>query len=213
MAERTAALTVAHRGVRENEERLRMAMDVAQMAAWEWDVDEGRMTWSTDPEALFGFPAGSFGPELRVTRAVHPEDEPRVDAALSSALAQGLYECEYRVVRPSGSVVWVTERGRVLRRSRRQLDKMVGVSRDVSAQRRAEQERERLLVREREARDEAERQSRIKDEFLATLEPRAANADERDSRLARASSRAARLCAIRGRRLRLSSATRRCRRS
>ena len=169
VAERTAALTVAHRGVRENEERLRLAMDVAQMAAWEWDVDAGRMTWSTDPEALFGFPAGAFGPELRMTRAVHPEDKARVDAAESSALAKGLYECEYRVVRPSGAVVWVTERGQVLRRGDGTVEKIVGVSRDVSAQRRAEQEGERLLIREREARDEAERQSRFKDEFLATL--------------------------------------------
>jgi PAS domain S-box-containing protein len=169
VAERTAALTVAHRGVRENEERLRLAMDVAQMAAWEWDVDADRITWSTDPEALFGFPAGAFGPELRVTRAVHPEDKTRVEAAVSSALATGLYECEYRVVRPSAAVVWVTERGQVLRRGDGTVEKIVGVSRDVSAQRRAEQEGERLLVREREARDEAERQSRFKDEFLATL--------------------------------------------
>jgi PAS domain S-box-containing protein len=169
VAERTAALTVAHRGVRENEERLRLAMDVAQMAAWEWDVDAGRITWSTDPEALFGFPTGAFGPELRVTRAVHPEDKARVEAAVSSALATGLYECEYRVVRPSAAVVWVTERGQVLRRGDGTVEKIVGVSRDVSAQRRAEQEGERLLVREREARDEAERQSRFKDEFLATL--------------------------------------------
>jgi PAS domain S-box-containing protein len=169
VAERTAALTVAHRGVRENEERLRLAMDVAQMAAWEWDVDAGRITWSTDPEALFGFPTGAFGPELRVTRAVHPEDKARVEAAVSSALATGLYECEYRVVRPSAAVVWLTERGQVLRRGDGTVEKIVGVSRDVSAQRRAEQEGERLLVREREARDEAERQSRFKDEFLATL--------------------------------------------
>ena len=80
--------------------------------------------------------------------------------------------------------MWITERGQVLRRPDGTVDKMVGVSRDVSAQRRAEQERERLLVREREARDEAERQSRLKDEFLATLEPRAADADQRDPRLA-----------------------------
>jgi signal transduction histidine kinase len=57
----------------------------------------------------------------------------------------------------------------VLRRGDGTVEKIVGVSRDVSAQRRAEQEGERLLVREREARDEAERQSRFKDEFLATL--------------------------------------------
>jgi PAS domain S-box-containing protein len=169
VAERTAALTVAHRGVRENEERLRLAMDVAQMAAWEWDVATDQMTWSTDPEALFGFPAGSFGPQLRIRSAVHPDDRARVDAALSKALSDGLYECEYRVLRPAGSVVWVTERGQVLRRPDGSLDKIVGVSRDVSAQRRAEQEGERLLIRERAARDEAERQSRFKDEFLATL--------------------------------------------
>jgi PAS domain S-box-containing protein len=169
VAERTAALTIAHRGVRENEERLRLAMDVAQMAAWEWDLDANQVTWSTDPETLFGFPAGSFGPDLRVTRALHPEDKPRVDDSLAAALAHGLYECEYRVVRPSGTAVWITERGQVMRRSDGTVEKIIGVSRDVSAQRRAEQERERLLVRERQARDEAERQSRFKDEFLATL--------------------------------------------
>ena len=74
MQERTAALTRAHQGVRENEERLRMALEVAQIAAWEWHLPSGQMRWSTDPEALFGFPRGSFGPELRIVRAVHPDD-------------------------------------------------------------------------------------------------------------------------------------------
>jgi signal transduction histidine kinase len=46
---------------------------------------------------------------------------------------------------------------------------MVGISRDVTAERQSVQERERLLRSEREARDEAERQGRLKDEFLATL--------------------------------------------
>ena len=40
--ERTAALTRAHQGVRENEERWRMAMQVAQIAAWEWQPRLGR---------------------------------------------------------------------------------------------------------------------------------------------------------------------------
>src|SRR6185503_17305672 len=72
--ERTAALTRAHEGVRENEERLRMAMEIAQIAAWDWSLTTGRMTWSTSPEMLFGFPEGAFGPELRLFRVMHPED-------------------------------------------------------------------------------------------------------------------------------------------
>jgi PAS domain S-box-containing protein len=41
--------------------------------------------------------------------------------------------------------------------------------RDVTAHRRAEEERERLLTSEKEARERAERETRMKDEFLATL--------------------------------------------
>jgi PAS domain S-box-containing protein len=170
VAERTAALTVAHRGVEENEERLRLAMEVAQIAAWEWDIQSGRMTWSTDPEALFGFPHGAFGEDLRVSRTVHQEDRARVEAVIADARRNGsTYECEYRAVRPDGTTVWITERGRVLRGADGKIDKLIGVSRDVSAQRQAEQAREQALMNERRARDEAERLGRIKDEFLATL--------------------------------------------
>jgi PAS domain S-box-containing protein len=170
VAERTAALTIAHRGVKQNEERLRMAMDVAQIAAWEWNLASDWVTWSTDPEALFGFPAGSFGEHRRIFSSLHPDDRERVEAAVQRALLQGgTYECEYRALRPDGVVVWITERGGVVHGDDGRIEKMVGVSRDVSAERRAEEGREQALTRERRARDEAERQSRIKDEFLATL--------------------------------------------
>jgi len=167
VAERTAALNRAHQGVRENEERLRMALEVAQIAAWEWHLASGQMRWSTDPEVLFGFPKGSFGRELRILRTVHPEDTPRLEEATATALQSGLYEAEYRAIRPDSSVVWITERGRVFADA--DGDRMVGISRDVTAERQSARERERLLRSESEARDEAERQSRLKDEFLATL--------------------------------------------
>lgn len=165
--ERTAALTRAHQGVRENEERLRMALDVAQIAAWEWHLASGQMRWSTDPEVLFGFPKGSFGQELRIMRTVHPDDRSRIEEAVAEAVKSGVYEAEYRAVRPDGTVVWITERGRLF--SDTEGERMVGISRDVTSERELTTERERLLKSERESRDEAERQSRLKDEFLATL--------------------------------------------
>jgi signal transduction histidine kinase len=104
---------------------------------------------------------------LRITRTAHPDDKPRVDEAIATGLRTGTYEADYRVVRPDGTVVWITERGQVV--SDADDPRMVGVSRDVTADREAALERERLLKRAREARDEAERQSRLKDDFLATL--------------------------------------------
>jgi PAS domain S-box-containing protein len=165
--ERTAALNRAHQGVRENEERLQMALDVAQIAAWEWHLASGQMRWSTDPEVLFGFPKGSFGPELRISRTVHRDDRAQVDEATAVALQTGAYEAQYRSVRPDGSVVWITERGQVF--SDADGDRMVGITRDVTREHEAAQERERLFRSEQLARDEAERQSRLKDDFLATL--------------------------------------------
>ena len=181
--ERTAALTRAHQGVRENEERLRMAMEVAQIAAWEWHLASGQMRWSTDPEALFGFPKGSFGEELRIVRTVHPDDRARVEEATAAALRAGVYEAEYRAVRPDGSVVWINERGRVF--SDADGDRMVGISRDVTAEREAAagarasaEERARSARRGGTAEPPEGRIPR-------DAQPRAAHADERHPRLAR----------------------------
>jgi PAS domain S-box-containing protein len=167
--ERTAALARVHQEVRENEERWRMAMEVAHIAAWEWHLTSDQMRWSTAPETLFGFPDGSFGRELRIVRALHPEDKALVEGRIAAALASGSYEAEYRVVRPDGSHLWVTERGRVVEDGSGRPERIVGISRDVTAERDAAGERERLLKSVRDARDEAERQSRLKDEFLAML--------------------------------------------
>ena len=47
--------------------------------------------------------------------------------------------------------------------------KLLSISRDITDQKRAEEERNQLLDREREARADAERATHMKDEFLATL--------------------------------------------
>jgi len=165
--ERAAALHRAHLGVRQNEERLKMALDIARMAAWEWDLALGTVQWSTDPETAFAFPAGAFGHEKRIHRAIHADDRLRVEAAVAAALKSGSYETQYRAVRPDGTAVWIMERGQFF--SDADGDRLIGISRDVTAEKRAALEREELLKREQDARDEAERQSRLKDEFLATL--------------------------------------------
>jgi PAS domain S-box-containing protein len=167
--ERTAALKRAHQGVRENEERLRMAMHVARIGAWEWHLASGQMTWSTDPEALFGFPQGSLGADLRLFRSLHSEDKDDVERAIARARETGTYEADYRIVRPDASLVWVTERGRVVPDADGNPTRVVGISRDVTGEREAARDRERLLEEARQATDEAEHQSRLKDEFLATL--------------------------------------------
>jgi PAS domain S-box-containing protein len=152
--ERTAELARANREIRDNEERLKLALTVAQVATWEWDFEAGRMRWSSDPEATFGFPAGSFGPELRISHAVYPADSPMLELSFQRAMKIGDYDAEYRAVRPDGSMVWIAERGRLVQDSDKSK-RIVGVSVDITKRKCLE---EALLASDKS-----------KDEFLATL--------------------------------------------
>jgi signal transduction histidine kinase len=110
-----------------------------------------------------------LGAELRIPRSLYPEDKEVVERAIGRARETGTYEADYRIVRPDKSLVWVTERGRVVADADGNLTRVVGISRDVTGEREAAHERERLLQEARQATDEAEHQSRLKDEFLMTL--------------------------------------------
>ncbi len=167
--ERTAELTRAHRDVRENEERLRLAIEVARIGAWEWHLASDHVTWSTNPEALFGFPEHAFDSDRRLFDALHPDDKATVEQAMATTLETGVYQADYRLVRPDGSIVWLTGRGRLIADSNGTPERVVGITRNVTEDREAALEREGLLREARRARQEAETSSRTKDEFLAML--------------------------------------------
>ena len=99
---------------------------------------------------------------------------PRTDRGLLSRLRDDLrhsrsFHGETINYRKDGSEYFVEWRITPLFGDDGRVAKWVAIQRDVSERVRAEQEREQLLERERAAREAAERQSRMKDEFLATL--------------------------------------------
>ncbi len=79
------------------------------------------------------------------------------------------FDIEKRYIRKDGRVVWVKNRVALTRESHAHPADIIILSEDVSERRRAEAEREHLLLSERAARSEAERASRMKNEFLSTL--------------------------------------------
>ncbi|WBY01246.1 PAS domain-containing protein [Ramlibacter tataouinensis] len=92
--------------IHENEERLRLAMEVADLGTYDWDLPAGMIRWSGKVCEVFGLPA-----DVRVTpdkRAalIHPDDRERalgLFAAAAEPASGGAYRAEYRVLPADGS--------------------------------------------------------------------------------------------------------------
>ena len=103
-------------------------------------------------------------------RLINADDLPAMQAAVAEAIRQRAeYRTEYRVNWPDGSVHWILASGRVISGLDGSPSSIVGVTLDITDQKRIQYERELLLAAERAAREESERAGQMKDEFLATL--------------------------------------------
>jgi PAS domain S-box-containing protein len=135
--EARAAAEEAREALRQSEERLLLALDAANMTAWEWDVATGRVVRSGN---ALGLPtsAGVLGPDAQ--RFVHPEDRPGLRAAVVQALeGNGVLDEEYRVVGADGAVRWIASKGRATRDAAGRAVRLNGVSMDVTGRKRTEQ--------------------------------------------------------------------------
>jgi PAS domain S-box-containing protein len=108
---------------------------------------------------------------MKVTELTHPDDR-AADVERYAKLIRGEipeYEVEKRYVKKDGQPLWVNVTVTAHRDASGAATRLIGVVQDVTDRRRIEGERERLLVAEVAAREDAERASQMKDEFLATL--------------------------------------------
>lgn len=126
--------------LRESEERMRLAMDAAQISTWDWDVASGNVIWSDNLESYLGITPGTFGGTFDAFQAlVHPSDRQQIVAALDEALQQRKpYQVEFRMIRPDGSVRWAATKGRVFFDPRGRPVRILGVDVDITERKQAE---------------------------------------------------------------------------
>ena len=133
---------LAEKALRENEDRLRLALEAGEMGTWSWDISTNTVQWSPQLEAIHGIPTGSFpGTFEAYQQDMHPEDRERVLASIQRALSTGEdHHLEYRLVLPDGSIRWVEARGSVFRDQAGQPTYMIGVCTEITERMRREQD-------------------------------------------------------------------------
>jgi PAS domain S-box-containing protein len=142
-------------------DRLALAVGAARLGVWDWDIALGTVVWDEENERIFGLPPGTYDGTLEAWwRAVHPDDRALVEERVGATLAGAPYEVSFRIVCPDGEMRWLAVRGHVQRGPNGAPLRLLGVTMDVTAERRRAEERERLLDSEKAARREAERAER-----------------------------------------------------
>jgi PAS domain S-box-containing protein len=110
--------------------------------------------WGRTVQSLYAAPTSWI-------ESIHPGDREAAGEAVAGLLAGGDFDVTFRIQRPCGEVRWVRDRAFVIRDASGRPYRMVGVARDLTAQRQAEENRLRLVM--------AETRAQARDEALSTV--------------------------------------------
>lgn len=132
---RTLELKDALHALGKSQERLELALDVSQLALWDWDLlsDEIHHTRTKD---IFGLDDEQVRGVLSDLRPLlHPDDLPVLRKAMIEHMKQRTegYLVEYRIKHHDGHWVWIEDRGQAVERNAEgRVLRMLGTRRDIS---------------------------------------------------------------------------------
>ncbi len=167
--------------LRDNEERLRLATEAAEIGLWDVDAQTGTLFWPERVKAALGLAPDKPVSLIDFYGALHPDDALRVGQAFAAALDphnRPLYEVEYRVKDGTGGWRWIAAKGRALFDERGVCRRVVGVALDVSLRKEQEQRLRQLneLLARRVSKAKAQRKVmadivEASDTFVQVIDP------------------------------------------
>ncbi len=122
-------------------DRLRLAVEAGRSVAWDWDLKSGQGRRVGDLQTIFGIPADSYSGQIEDFRGnIHPADRAMVSRAVEDARQNRKpYAAEFRVVRPDGSVRWITSRGNFHYADHGDAVRMLGMAVDITERKMVEE--------------------------------------------------------------------------
>jgi PAS domain S-box-containing protein len=153
----------AEEALKATERRLNLALDAAQLGIWELDLVNDKAYRNLKHDQIFGYASlqAEWGQEIFLTHVV-PEDREAVKESFEKALATGDFSLECRILWADKSIHWISAGGRVFRNDKGAPVRMMGTIADATDRKRAQ---EALF----QAKEEAVRASKFKDQFLSTM--------------------------------------------
>src|ERR1039457_2715443 len=129
----------------ENQERLRLAQEVARIGTFVWNLQTGESQLTPELEAMYGLPPGGFAAGRRTWQdLICPEDRDQGVRHVHEVMETGSFEAEWRVIWPDGTVRWLFGRAWVFKDGAGKPLRLIGANIDVTGRKLAELEVSRL---------------------------------------------------------------------
>jgi diguanylate cyclase (GGDEF)-like protein/PAS domain S-box-containing protein len=125
------------------DDRYALAVMAANDGIWDWDLDSGEVFFCPRWQAMLGLESTDLEPRIETwLDLVHGDDREQLEAALSAHLEDytSLFDGVHRVRHKNGSYRWMRTRARCYRSSCGKAQRVVGIMRDVTEQRLAEEQ-------------------------------------------------------------------------
>ena len=131
----------AEEALRDSEQRRRLALEVAELGTWTWDLTTGTGDIDERGAQIVGLEPGRIADIAVAQRArIHPNDLARVEAEAARGIQSGeIFTLEYRVVHADGTIRYVDSRAVVIRDDSGRAVRITGTNRDATRERTLEQ--------------------------------------------------------------------------
>lgn len=93
---------------KQSESDLNEAQAIANVGSWQWNLLDDSNQWSDQLYVIYGLDKRKSSADAETfLNLVHPSDKQLVLDAVEEAKISGVYDCEYRIVRPDHSIGYV----------------------------------------------------------------------------------------------------------
>lgn len=122
-------------------ESLNQAQKIAHMGNWEWDVRANSLWWSDEIYRIFGIQKDQFAATYEAfTERIHPDDRTIVHEAVNESLRRDSdYQIEHRILKSDGTIRYVLEEGHTERDHEGNPLRMIGIVRDITEHKTAQE--------------------------------------------------------------------------
>jgi len=123
--------------LKESENRLKIAQNIAKIGNWSWDITSGKAEWSDQVYDIFKAPQEAPSYEF-VKSFVHPDDLDFWQNTVQKAIEENKpFSLDYRAVRSDGETIWLHNETHTVFNEQGKLTGYEGTVQDITEQKQA----------------------------------------------------------------------------